>query len=105
VRVVEYAIWTQPELFSMMLVPDERPDHGNNSRRGNNGAIDNMGDIVDQVLTLSQDMGGTMEYCHGVGVKLSHLLPREMGVGYDVAKAIKQALDPQNIMNPGKLYY
>jgi alkyldihydroxyacetonephosphate synthase len=48
-------------------------------------------------------MGGVMEYCHGVGVKLNHLLAREMGVGHDVVRAFKQALDPANIMNPGKL--
>ncbi|MEE8466484.1 MAG: FAD-linked oxidase C-terminal domain-containing protein [Dehalococcoidia bacterium] len=44
-----------------------------------------------------------MEYCHGVGVKLNHLLAREMGVGQEVVQALKQALDPNNIMNPGKL--
>ena len=95
IRVVEYAIWTQPELFSMLLVPD-----GNVT----DGPPEGMGHAVDEVLALAQDMGGTMEYCHGVGVKLAHLLPREMGVGYDVAKAIKRALDPHNIMNPGKLF-
>ena len=34
---------------------------------------------VDRVLMLAQDMGGAMEYCHGVGVKLNHLLAREQG--------------------------
>ncbi len=62
-----------------------------------------MAAVVEKVLTLSQDMGGTMEYCHGVGVKLNHLLAREMGAGHDVVRRIKQALDPANIMNPGKL--
>jgi alkyldihydroxyacetonephosphate synthase len=62
-----------------------------------------LGATVEQVLTLAQDMGGIMEYCHGVGVKLNHLLAREMGVGQDMVQAIKQALDPNNIMNPGKL--
>ena len=48
-------------------------------------------------------MGGIMEYCHGVGVKLNHLLGREMGAGQEVVRTMKQALDPNNIMNPGKL--
>ena len=54
-------------------------------------------------VALAQDMGGVMEYCHGVGIKLNHLLARELGVGHEVAKTLKQALDPANIMNPGKL--
>ena len=95
VRVVEYSVWTQPELFSMLLVPEDEV-----SKK----SMDDLAEAVDEVLALAQDVGGTMEYCHGVGVKLAHLLPREMGVGMDVAKAIKQALDPHNIMNPGKLF-
>ena len=54
-------------------------------------------------MKLAQDMGGVMEYCHGVGVKLNHLLARELGVGHEVVRKLKQALDPSNIMNPGKL--
>jgi FAD/FMN-containing dehydrogenase len=94
VKVVEYAIWSRPELFSMMVVPERGADESFRS---------NMAEAVEQVLTLAQDMGGVMEYCHGVGVKLNHLLAREMGVGHDVLRALKQALDPANIMNPGKL--
>ena len=62
-----------------------------------------MGETVDEVLTLAQEMGGTMEYCHGVGIKLAHLMEGEMGGGMAVARKIKEALDPNNILNPGKL--
>ena len=94
VRVVEYCIWSRPELFSMMLRSDD--DAGDDIR-------ERLAEVVDQVLTLAQDMGGTMEYCHGVGVKLNHLLKREQGIGYDVISDLKRALDPGDIMNPGKL--
>jgi len=94
VKVAEYAIWSRPELFSMLLAPADgvREDFR-----------ENLAMVVEKVLMLSQDMGGTMEYCHGVGVKLNHLLVREMGAGHQVIQSIKQALDPANIMNPGKL--
>ena len=94
-KVVEYAIWTQPELFSMLIVTEDQETPV---------STDSVAAVVDEVLTLAQDLGGAMEYCHGVGIKLAHLLPREMGVGFDTAKAIKHALDPSNIMNPGKLF-
>ena len=92
--MVEYAIWSRPELFSMLMVSE--PEAGDDYR-------DNLAKVVDQVLKLAQDMGGAMEYCHGVGVKLDHLLAREMGAGHDVLRGLKRALDPANIMNPGKL--
>ena len=94
VRVVEYAIWSRPELFSMLIVTESGAADASRER---------LGETVEQVLKLAQDMGGVMEYCHGVGVKLNHLLAREMGVGQDVVGALKLALDPNNIMNPGKL--
>ncbi len=103
INVVEYSIWTQPELFSLLLVPSEMAPSGGQLDGMGSGSLDGMGDVVDELLVLAQDMGGAMEYCHGVGVKLAHLLPREMGVGFEVARAIKRALDPNNIMNPGKL--
>ncbi len=94
VRVVEYALWSRPELFSMLLTYDgEEGD----------GFRDRLAEVVHQVLTLAQDMGGIMEYCHGVGVKLNHLLARELGVGHDVIRDMKRTLDPAGIMNPGKL--
>ena len=94
VRTVEYAIWSRPEMFSMLMVAE--------AEASDNFRV-SLANVVEQVLTLAQDMGGVMEYCHGVGVKLNHLLAREMGPGLDVVRAIKKALDPDNIMNPGKL--
>ena len=94
VRAIEYAIWSRPELFSMLIVPESSITIDPRER---------LGQTVQQILELAQDMGGVMEYCHGVGVKLNHLLAREMGVGQEVVQSIKQSLDPNNIMNPGKL--
>ncbi|MFQ5987461.1 MAG: FAD-linked oxidase C-terminal domain-containing protein, partial [Dehalococcoidia bacterium] len=44
-----------------------------------------------------------MEYCHGVGVRLAYLMDRELGYGLGVMKRIKEALDPDNIMDPGEI--
>ena len=94
IAVVEYALWSRPELFSMLITP-ESGDPAEARQR--------LARTVDRVLELAQDMGGVMEYCHGVGVKLNHLLAREQGAGYGVIRQLKQTLDPNNIMNPGKL--
>ena len=93
-EIREFALWTQPDLFSVVLVDVGLEDDGPSER---------LDSAVDEALTLAQDMGGSMEYVHGVGTKLAHLVPRELGSGMEVLRSIKSALDPHNIMNPGKL--
>ena len=94
IAVIEYAIWSRPELFSMLITPESGDPAEARQRLARN---------VDRVLKLAQDMGGAMEYCHGVGVKLNHLLAREQGPAHHTIRQLKQTLDPNNIMNPGKL--
>jgi FAD/FMN-containing dehydrogenase len=63
-----------------------------------------MADTVDDLLTLAQDLGGGMEYCHGVGLKLAHLMGRELGeAGMETLRRLKSALDPAGVLNPGKM--
>ncbi len=93
-QIREYALWTQPELFSVVLV-----DVGLEE----NGAAGGLDEAVDEVLALAQDMGGSMEYVHGVGTRLSHLMGRELGESMQTLRELKRALDPRGIMNPGRL--
>ena len=60
-------------------------------------------ETVEELLRLVQQMGGSMEYTHGVGFKLAPLMAEEHGYGLEVMRQIKKTLDPNNIMNPGKL--
>ena len=94
VIVREWSLWARPEFFSFLVVDEDD---------GDAKATDAMADAADKVLMLAQDMGGTMEYCHGVGVKLAHLMDRELGDGMAVLRRLKKALDPAGILNPGKL--
>ncbi|MGZ4204221.1 MAG: FAD-binding oxidoreductase [Actinomycetota bacterium] len=49
------------------------------------------------------ETGGTISHHHGVGLLKAPWAEREIGSGMDVLRAIKRALDPNGIMNPGKL--
>jgi FAD/FMN-containing dehydrogenase len=94
VHLQESGLWVQPELFSMPLRIEE--DGSKNAQLA-------LEETVDELLRLVQKMGGSMEYTHGVGVKLAPLMAEEHGYGLEVMRKIKQVLDPNQIMNPGKM--
>jgi glycolate oxidase len=60
--------------------------------------------VFDEILALGLALGGTVTGEHGVGLLKRDWLATELGpIGLRVHRAIKQALDPANIMNPGKV--
>ncbi|MFH9013759.1 FAD-binding oxidoreductase [Streptomyces sp. NPDC017943] len=59
----------------------------------------------DEIMALGLELGGTITGEHGVGVLKKEWLAREIGpVGLEMQRAVKQAFDPLNILNPGKLF-
>ncbi|MDR9395588.1 MAG: FAD-linked oxidase C-terminal domain-containing protein, partial [Roseovarius sp.] len=56
-----------------------------------------------RLAELSLDLGGTVTGEHGIGLGKMGYMAAEHGGGWGVMGAIKRALDPDNIMNPGKL--
>ncbi len=57
----------------------------------------------ERLLERSLSMGGTITGEHGIGTGKMEFLIKEHGAAVNVMKTIKQALDPQNILNPGKV--
>ncbi|WBQ03699.1 FAD-binding oxidoreductase [Kribbella sp. CA-293567] len=57
-----------------------------------------------KVMEIGLELGGTITGEHGVGVLKREWLAEEIGpVGLSVHRAIKAALDPKNLLNPGKV--
>lgn len=60
--------------------------------------------VFDEIMELALSVGGTSTGEHGIGLLKRDWLARELGpVGVRVHQAIKQALDPSNLLNPGKV--
>jgi FAD/FMN-containing dehydrogenase len=87
-------LWGMPELFSLRFEHQEPED----ARAG-----EELEEGTDLGLRIAQDLGGSMEYCHGVGLRLAHLMDFELGTGLEVLRRLKAALDPDGLLNPGKL--
>lgn len=60
--------------------------------------------VFDEIMERGLAMGGTCTGEHGVGLLKMDWLAHEAGpVGIDVQRAIKDALDPRHLLNPGKV--
>jgi glycolate oxidase len=58
----------------------------------------------DAIMELGLSLGGTCTGEHGVGLLKKEWLAREIGpVGVRVQRAVKAALDPEGLFNPGKV--
>jgi FAD/FMN-containing dehydrogenase len=93
VKVLEVGLWQGPELFSLVLSSKSAEPQM---------ASKKLWQASDKIIGHAQDLGGAMEFCHGVGLKLAHLMEREHGLGLEVMRQLKHAIDPLGIMNPGK---
>jgi D-lactate dehydrogenase (cytochrome) len=68
------------------------------------GELAEAKEINTRLVHRALAMGGTCTGEHGVGIGKIDYLPEEHGAAVDVMKAIKRALDPDNLMNPGKMF-
>lgn len=59
--------------------------------------------LWDTIEGLTLDHGGSIAHHHGVGLFRNPWIRRELGAGLDLLQTIKDALDPGNLLNPGKL--
>lgn len=58
---------------------------------------------ADKIHKAAIEMGGTVSCEHGIGLAKAMYLMDQCGPALDVMRAIKKALDPKGILNPGKL--
>ena len=76
------------------LVDPARPDERDTAERLNR-----------QLVARALRLGGTCTGEHGIGLHKQGFLLDETGAGaVDMMRSIKRALDPKNIMNPGKIF-
>jgi alkyldihydroxyacetonephosphate synthase len=79
-------------IYGRFVVPDGGPD-----------ALALHDRIWRDGMTAALDAGGVMNDHHGVGIKLGPYMRRQHGAALDALRQIRGALDPNGVMNPGKL--
>ncbi|ARJ68328.1 FAD-binding oxidoreductase [Paracoccus contaminans] len=70
---------------------------------GNQDEIAIAKGVAERMAHRALAVGGTISGEHGIGVGKRGLMDAQHGAAWGVMGSIKRALDPNNIMNPGKL--
>ncbi len=71
---------------------------------GNKDELTEARQISDQIVDIALELDGTSTGEHGIGIGKRAALEKEHGKAVDLMRTIKHALDPLNIMNPGKIF-
>ena len=61
-------------------------------------------DMNTRVVEKAISLNGTATGEHGVGIGKSRFMKMEHGIALDVMREVKQTLDPNWILNPGKIF-
>ena len=59
--------------------------------------------VANKMANLAISLGGTCTGEHGIGIGKLDFMQAQLGHAWNVMGSIKEALDPSNIMNPGKV--
>ncbi|WP_416150326.1 glycolate oxidase subunit GlcD [Salipaludibacillus sp. HK11] len=71
----------------------------------NHDEIERVEKAFEEIFVRAVELGGTITGEHGVGVMKAPYLELKLGsAGVAAMQAIKNSLDPHNIMNPGKIF-
>lgn len=60
--------------------------------------------VQEEIVVAAIEMDGTATGEHGVGLGKRKFMAREHGSSLDVMRRIKDSLDPNHILNPGKIF-
>jgi glycolate oxidase len=59
---------------------------------------------IDEIFATALALGGALSGEHGIGMAKMKYLGNELGQsGLDLMRTIKEALDPDYLLNPGKM--
>jgi glycolate oxidase len=71
----------------------------------NHDEIERVEKAFEEIFAAAIELGGTITGEHGVGIVKSPFLEWKLGAaGVELMKNIKKAFDPDNILNPGKMF-
>jgi glycolate oxidase len=62
-----------------------------------------LNQVADLIHRTAIELGGTVSSEHGIGAARAEYMKAQWGPALEVMRAIKKALDPKGILNPGKL--
>ncbi|MEA3297113.1 MAG: FAD-linked oxidase C-terminal domain-containing protein, partial [candidate division Zixibacteria bacterium] len=72
--------------------------------RDNNDDWAAANNISDLIIKKTLELGGTISGEHGIGLGHKNLFDLEHGPTVELMRRIKQQFDPDNILNPGKIF-
>jgi D-lactate dehydrogenase (cytochrome) len=109
-RLAECLLETEEDIKSLGLIAPIAGHAGDGNfhtqpmiDRSNPGEMAALDTFLDRLATRAIAMEGTCTGEHGIGQGKMKYLKAELGEGVAVMRALKAALDPQGIFNPGKI--
>lgn len=93
VSVIFYGHFGDGNVHSAILIDPADPDQ-----------VRRADDLADRLHRLALDVGGTVTGEHGTGAVRQRYMALEHGAAFEVMKRVKATLDPQGILNPGKIF-